>query len=221
MSKGVQLDFGLGDAEMPPMTYIPGFLDQTRQDALWAEAGTYPFESPSIRVYGKWHPIPRQQVWFADPGCDYVYSSLLVKALPWPPLAARLRAKLEWELGFVSNGVLVNRYRSGEDAMGFHSDDEPELVPGSDIASITLGASREFVLKDKLTGRRLSLVLNSGDLLLMHHPMQQHWQHGLPRCKGVGERLNFTFRLLTPGFHGTAIHGTASGSAERPAKLTG
>jgi alkylated DNA repair dioxygenase AlkB len=45
--------------------------------------------------------------------------------------------------------VLANLYRDGNDTMGWHSDDEPELGAQPIIASLSLGATRKFVLKSR------------------------------------------------------------------------
>lgn len=194
-----------GEAELapkPPITVIPGYLNQAQQQALIHEAEHYPFTRPEIRIFGRTHPIPRRQVWFGDNGCDYLYSGLFIRAEPWPKYALRLREKLARDFGLISNGVLVNHYRDGSDTMGWHSDDEAEIVPGSDIASVTLGASRPFFLRHKESKTKVELILNSGDLLIMHWPMQSSWQHALPkRAKVTRPRLNLTYRHLIPHFH--------------------
>ena len=186
----------------PPITLVRGYLNGAQQAALMAEAGDYPFSQPSILVYGRSHLIPRRQVWFGDDGCDYRYSGLFIRALPWPKYAAKLRQKLATDFGLLSNGVLVNHYANGQDCMGAHCDDEPEMVPQSDIASISVGASREFVMKHKQLNHKTVLTLESGDLLIMHAPMQEQWLHSLPkRAKVTSERLNFTFRQLIANYH--------------------
>lgn len=185
-----------------PFTLVEGYLSLAQQQALWQESMDYPFNRPHIHVFGKQHAIPRSQVWFGDKGCDYRYSGLFIEALPWPKYAQRLQAKLAREWRLTSNGVLVNRYQDGQESMGWHSDDEPEIAPQSDIASVTLGASRDFLLRHKQTKQKISLSLHSGDLLIMHWPMQAYWQHCLPKRLGVKQtRVNYTFRQLTPHFH--------------------
>ncbi|QYK00534.1 alpha-ketoglutarate-dependent dioxygenase AlkB [Shewanella psychrotolerans] len=185
-----------------PLTLVEGYLTVRQQQALLTEAETYPFSRPSIKVYGRSHVIPRSQVWFGDEGCDYLYSGLFIQALPWPKYAMRLRDKLARDWGLSSNGVLVNCYQNGQQSMGWHSDDEPEIAPRSDIASITLGASRAFHIRHKQTKEKIEIILNSGDLLIMHWPMQDDWEHSVPKRMGVSQsRLNYTYRELIPRFH--------------------
>jgi len=99
--------------------------------------------------------------------------------------------------------VLVNRYADGQDCMGAHSDDEPEIAHGSDIASISLGATRDFVIKHKHSKLKYTISLHSGDLLIMHWPMQRDWLHSVPkRLKVTEPRWNYTFRQLIVNYHG-------------------
>ena len=188
--------------DLLPITLIKGYLSQNQINLLLQESLNYLFTSPRIKVFGQEHQIPRQQVWYADEGCNIVYSHLLIQAMPWPYYLYRLRQQLNQDFLQNYNGVLVNRYRNGMDTMGWHCDNEPEIVTGSDIASISLGAKRDFIVKHKLTNEKHTFSLGSGDLLIMHSPMQENWVHSLPkRTKVHDERLNLTFRTITPYFH--------------------
>ena len=68
------------------------------------------------------------------------------------------------------------------------------------IASLSLGATRRFVLKHRQqTLRKLVLELPPGSLLVMSGTTQRHYRHALPRtAKPVGERINLTFRRVLP-----------------------
>ncbi|WP_428637173.1 alpha-ketoglutarate-dependent dioxygenase AlkB, partial [Shewanella sp.] len=56
--------------------------------------------------------------------------------------------------------------------------------------------------RNKQSKQKVELQLNSGDLLIMHWPMQASWQHSLPKRAGVTQpRLNLTYRHLIPHFH--------------------
>ncbi|KAK4871115.1 hypothetical protein LT330_000352 [Penicillium expansum] len=47
------------------------------------------------------------------------------------------------------NFCLVNYYASGDDSIAFHSDDERFLGPDPNIASLSLGSERDFLMKHK------------------------------------------------------------------------
>ena len=163
-----------------------------------------PWQQPRLRLYGREHPTPRLCCWLADPGCSYRYSGQQHQPLPWTPPLQHLRALLECQLACSFNSVLLNRYRHGDDAMGWHADDEPELAPEAPIASLSLGATRTLRFRPRPAGPAagaspLALELSDGDLLVMDPPTQRHWQHALPRRRRVrSERLNLTFRLVRP-----------------------
>jgi alkylated DNA repair dioxygenase AlkB len=83
--------------------------------------------------------------------------------------------------------------------MGWHSDDEREIVPNSSIASLSIGAERKFSFKHKATKETQSLLLQNGSLLEMAGSLQQNWWHALPKSKKVnGPRINLTFRQMIP-----------------------
>ncbi|XP_063821452.1 DNA oxidative demethylase ALKBH2-like [Ostrinia nubilalis] len=154
-----------------------------------------------IKVFGKVHPLPRQQVAYGDPGITYTYSGTTVPALPWPAPVLALRDFLFALKGIKYDFVLVNKYRNGNDHMGEHRDNEPELDNNYPIASISLGQERDFVLKhkdarkpgkDKKDIPTVKILLEHGSILLMNPPTNEVWYHSLPvRKKLLGARINF------------------------------
>ena len=159
------------------------------------------WSQPLLRVYGKVHPVPRLSCWIGDRGCSYRYSGVLHQPEDWISPLEELRDVLENHFGYRFNSLLLNRYRDGQDRMGWHADDEPELIREHPIASISLGASRAFRFRPRSPfakhERSFNLILADGDLLIMDPPTQQHWQHCLPTRRNVtAERLNLTFRRI-------------------------
>lgn len=186
----------LEDAEL---AFDPAWLDGSSADTLATELReTVAWEVHRIRLFGREHASPRLSCWIGDPGASYRYSGTRFEPRPWPDVLLPIRARLARELGVEFNSVLANRYRDGRDAMGWHGDDEDELGPTPVIASLSLGATRRFVLKHRrLPERKLALELPSGSLLVMAGRTQQHYRHALPRTvKPVGERINLTFRRV-------------------------
>ncbi|MCY7312886.1 MAG: alpha-ketoglutarate-dependent dioxygenase AlkB, partial [Pseudoxanthomonas sp.] len=76
--------------------------------------------------------------------------------------------------------------------------DEAALGRRPVIASLSLGASRRFLLRHRQArDQKLALQLGHGSLLVMRGETQQHCQHALPRtAKPMGERINLTFRTI-------------------------
>lgn len=149
-------------------------------------------------MFGRRVKVPRLCTWCGDDGVVYRYSHTVHRANGWPLPVESLRERLRTQLGIRFNFVLANLYRDGNDAMGWHADDESELGEWPCIASLSFGAPRRFDLRARDgTGRRTSLMLESGSLLLMWGSSQRRWQHALPRMKGaIGPRINLTFRQV-------------------------
>ena len=165
---------------------------------LVALLGTVPWEIHRIRLFGREVDSPRLSCWIGDPQARYRYSGALFAPRPWPACLLPVRERLARQLDVDFNSVLANRYRSGRDAMGWHSDNEPELGEQPVIASLSLGASRRFRLKGRRPGAPgLQLDLPHGSLLVMRGDTQTHYRHALPRtAKPVDERINLTFRRI-------------------------
>jgi alkylated DNA repair dioxygenase AlkB len=187
-------------AAAPSLRHWRGWVGAAEADA-WLEQlrQEVPWKQEFITVYGRRHAMPRLTCWMADPGCGYRYSGLENAIEPWTPLAAAIRRRVGAAAAQEFNSLLLNFYRNGRDAMGWHADDEAELDPEAPIASLSLGASRSlrFRPRQRDTAPAVAVELGHGDLLLMDPPTQQHWQHGLPRrLKLESPRLNLTFRRV-------------------------
>jgi len=183
------------------LAFDPHWLSTPGADALLATLqAEVPWEVHRLRLFGREVASPRLSCWIGDPEAVYVYSGTRFTPHPWPPVLQALRARLADALGTGFNSVLANLYRDGRDAMGWHSDDEPELGPAPVIASLSLGATRRFVLKARDgNAHRLALELPHGSLLVMRGATQHHYRHALPRtARPVGPRINLTFRRIAP-----------------------
>jgi len=92
---------------------------------------------------------------------------------------------------------LLTYYRDGQDHVNWHADDEPELGDAPVIASLSLGAAREFQYRHKQGEARGSLQLQDGELLVMQPQFQQQWEHRVPTQPHISEpRINLTFRQV-------------------------
>ncbi len=146
---------------------------------------------------GRQFTLPRLQTWHADPGIAYSYSNNLLTTRPWPPLLISIKNKVERFLDFRFNSVLVNLYRSGEDYVGWHSDDERELGMKPFIASVTFGAERSFAYRNKKNPVSGRISLPGGSLLIMQPEFQHQWQHSIPSDPSIEQaRINLTFRRV-------------------------
>ncbi|XP_023225541.1 DNA oxidative demethylase ALKBH2-like [Centruroides sculpturatus] len=156
-----------------------------------------------VKVFGKWHEIPRKQVAYGDSGLTYSFSGTTIPALPWTDLISNLRQVIVSVTGISFNFVLVNRYKNGLDHIGEHQDNEKELEEKAPIASLSFGQVRDFVLKHKESRGKnvkckidpVKIELEHGSLLMMNYPTNLYWYHSLPiRKKCIHPRVNLTFR---------------------------
>jgi alkylated DNA repair dioxygenase AlkB len=179
-------------------------FERLRNEIAWKQE--------TITIAGRRIQQPRLTAWYGEPEATYTYSGLTNAPLPWTEPLMALRRRVASATSADFNSVLLNLYRDGDDAMGMHADDERELGRNPLIASVSLGASRRFVVqhrRDK-TDRR-TLELPGGSLLIMSGSMQHLYKHGVPRQAGVGSRINLTFRRIFPRFPYSAdVRGTAS-----------
>ena len=176
-------------AEIPP-DETARLYGQLQHDVEWRQ--------DNIRMYGREIPLPRLTAWFGDSGRDYTYSGIAMHALPWIEPVDELKRVAEACAGTVFNSVLCNLYRSGDDGLAWHSDDEPELGVEPIIASVNLGATRRFLLRRKDDHQvKAEVELGDGDVLVMRGSTQARCEHSVPKTKKpVGPRINLTFRWV-------------------------
>ncbi len=194
-------DDPLDDGEL---LYLPAFLPSSDASQLLQQlSNEVSWRQEQITLYGKTHNIPRLQAFQGEPGLHYRYSRLNLTSTTWHPAITSLLPRLEQQCASQFNCALLNLYRDGNDAMGWHSDDEPELGQNPVIASLSLGQSRRFLLRHKQhpQQKKIELTLHHGDLLVMSGNTQHNWQHSCPRTrKALNPRINLTFRqILNPG----------------------
>jgi len=187
------LPIPIEDGELAMLSQLP--LPFSNAEALARLIDETPWRADTIVVFGKRYLQPRLTAWYGE--ASYSYSGLTLAPLPMTPLLSALRAAVEQATGHRFNSVLLNYYRNGEDSMGMHSDDEPELGPQPVIASLSFGASRNFILRHRSSKHTLKLALDDGSLLLMAGSLQKHWLHGINKTKkAINPRVNLTFRYI-------------------------
>ncbi|KAI3424264.1 hypothetical protein D9Q98_009618 [Chlorella vulgaris] len=164
-----------------------------------------PWEQRSVRVMGRVVQQPRLIAYqAAGPELQYTYSGATLRPATWHPAVAALKARVEAALGAEAvppggfNSCLLNRYRTGQDSIAWHSDSEPLYGSNPTIASISLGAARDFLLRRNADhSDKYRFRLGGGALLAMSGPVQQQWMHSVPRRAALaGERISLTFRRI-------------------------
>jgi alkylated DNA repair dioxygenase AlkB len=121
-------------------------------------------------------------------------------AVPAALLEARDRVVQRLNVPFTAVGL--NLYRDGRDSVAPHHDRLNEIVTGSPIALLSLGATRQMVIRQKAaadataTRRAIQLDLASGSLFVMDYATQLHYTHAVPKTPApVAERISLAFRV--------------------------
>ena len=113
-----------------------------------------------------------------------------------------------------SDMAVCNRYSGPKQSVGFHSDQLTHLGPHAVIASVSLGVTREFRLKNRDPSKPyapISVHLPHNSLIIMHAGCQEIYKHAIMPCPlssvmtdthpiaGV-TRINITYRMYLPSF---------------------
>lgn len=172
-----------------PENQIKPIFDELLNHISW--------ENERVVMFGKEIITKRKVAFHSDSSIAYTYASRTKIGLPWKETLITLKNIVESITKEKYNACLLNLYHNGEEAMGWHCDNEKEIVSNSSIASLSIGASRKFSFKHKVTKETISIQLENGSLLEMKGAIQQHWWHALPKSKKITEsRINLTFRQM-------------------------
>jgi len=182
-------------------------LNGLQYEALW---NMRPQTRYKIKLFGKECTIPRDQMVY---GVDnYSYSGT---AFPSQPIPEILQGYLDWANNFESNitntdqtnyipynMILVNWYKDGTDYIGQHRDDEKQIIPQTNVMTISFGAERNFRIrhdpkkgeKNESIGKQDYLVKDNSFLIMGGH-FQDEFKHEIPKTKKVlKSRISITLR---------------------------
>jgi alpha-ketoglutarate-dependent dioxygenase alkB family protein 2 len=165
-------------------------------------------EQSKIKIFGKEMSIPRKQVAYGDLNTNYSFSGTKVVTRDWNSttedkelcdLLLLMRNKVASRFNFQPNFVLINRYEDGDQYVGYHSDDEKDLVKGAPIVGISFGAEREIsFMSISNNENKKRMLLKNGSVFCMHYPTNKFYMHSIPKQKGINRpRISFTFRQMT------------------------
>jgi alkylated DNA repair dioxygenase AlkB len=186
----------LKDAEL---LYHPTFFNKVESDRIFKTLlETIEWKQDKIMMYGRELPLPRLSAWYGDNNKPYSYSGITLNPLPWTDELLQVKEKIETEAKVKFSSVLLNRYRDGQDYVGWHTDAEKELGKNPIIGSVNFGATRKFQLRRIDDHKeKFEVELRHGTFLLMGGATQHFWQHQVPKTAlKIGERLNLTFRII-------------------------
>jgi alkylated DNA repair dioxygenase AlkB len=173
---------------LPPDLYT----DEHLFESLWK---LHPQDFHRIMIHGRWVKTPRWQQAYDK---DYYYTKNLNKALPLPSL---LNPFLEWSKKAIDshlNGVLVNWYEGFQKHyIGKHQDSTIGLIDGKPIVTISLGQTRTFRLRYKLSSNYKDFIAENRGVFIMPYETNEHWTHEVPHfSKNKGQRISITLRAF-------------------------
>ncbi|KAK7429664.1 hypothetical protein QQZ08_003859 [Neonectria magnoliae] len=126
-----------------PDSLADGVFDKLREEVQWQRMSHQGGEVPRlVAVQGQ----------IADDGSIPVYrhpSDESPPLLPFSPIVLAIKAETEKHLDHPLNHVLIQHYRDGSDYISEHSDKTLDIVRGSYIANVSLGAERTMVFRTK------------------------------------------------------------------------
>jgi len=155
------------------------------------------WENERVIMFGKEIITKRKVAFYSNPTISYRYASKTKIGMPWTSTLITIKNIVESITKESYNACLLNLYHNGEESMGWHSDNEKEIIANSSIASLSLGANRKFSFKHKISKETVSIELENGSLLEMKGSVQTHWWHALIKSKKVTDaRINLTFRQM-------------------------
>ena len=120
---------------------------------------------------------------------------------PWPDAAivdakTALDAHYRSELGeeFATAGLCY--YRDGSDSVAWHGDNiGRSATEDTMVAIVSLGATRQLMLRPRGGGQSLKFTLGHGDLIVMGGSCQRTWEHAVPKSiRATGPRVSVQFR---------------------------
>ncbi len=179
----------LADDEFGRIVYQPQFVDPAlAAQAFEALLRDVPWRLERRRMYLREVLTPRLLASYA-----------LVE--PLPEAIAELAPRVAAAAGAAFTHVGLNFYRDERDSVAQHNDHLHELSLDQPIALVSLGATREMLIRAKAPRRGvLRLDLEAGSLLTMSYATQLHYDHGIPKQHApVGQRISLAFRVRNAG----------------------
>jgi alkylated DNA repair dioxygenase AlkB len=175
--------YNLGDGAK--VAHIPNYV--TNPDELFNELmENIPWNTYNYEVYGKTVTSPRLMHTIQFDKKENLDDDM--------PQLSNILKRIKRITGITFKYAVLNYYRDGNDYIGFHSD--REVKKGHSVVSVTVGATRRFVLKHKFRKNvRHVFFLEHGDVLILNeYAIKTSYKHSVPKMANVGPRINITLR---------------------------
>ena len=155
---------------------------------------SYPSQSAEDK-FGK----ARRSLYFSN--FPYSYSGTTRSAKATPTWLSDMIGKVEKSLG-VEPGyfdiALINEYKTGDQKIGFHTDNEAILNANNTVnptvVTVSFGDTRTMVLQSMITGQEMSFEMPNGSVAVMGYDSQIKYKHGIKQEENKGLRFSVTLR---------------------------
>ncbi len=116
-----------------------------------------------------------------------------IKDIPPPlqDLLDRINSNLDYEL----NSVLINKYVGEESFLPEHSDDELSINPQSSIVTVSIGAPRTILFRNSFTGEEHEVEAGPGSLYTMSRDSQAVYKHRILKDPAFEGKVRYSITL--------------------------
>lgn len=165
--------------------------------------------------------LPRYHKSWIKKGYDYNFTGMSKKntTRAKTPDVVSIFTQIAQEIaGCEYQQCLLNFYDGGNDSIGKHADDEPEIDQAVPIVSISLGQTRTFNVWDGDVVVA-EIEMEHGMILVMSAGFQSHYKHSVPKQRARRDRrINITYRALKPSSSHRAGTGAGASASAKPAE---
>jgi hypothetical protein len=148
-----------------------------------------------------------------------------LNTIPFTPMVAKIKYILETRFKCDFNHVVIQYYKDGYCYIGEHSDKTLDIKRESSIVNISLGASRQFILKHKETKEKTNIKLPNNSCYELAWAINQTYLHTIKQDKRndsmkqsdeIGPRISLTFRQIATFIDKDGnLHGQGASKIER------
>lgn len=126
----------------------------------------------------------------------------------WTPTLKILRDLIQEKINVSCNHVVVNRYLSGKDHIGFHHDKVRDFADNAPVCTISFGGERDLVIAlgkdvDGDKGKKLNMpfkekiCMTNGSLFVLGKTTNKYYKHKiLKTSRNCDVRISLTFRNI-------------------------
>lgn len=202
------------DTDSPDIIHIKNFITKEKCKKYEVKLSHLTYnsdEESAVVMMGKKINVPRKTTAFGEKGTSYSFAGtkLMARKYAEATFIAKLQSKINIKLlydnviddSILFNFAVVNYYKNGKEYIGYHSDKEFSTNKNSDgtinIASLSFGATRDFLMQNRATKQVHTYILESGDLFIIKGNTNKNFKHKLPKRLKVHEpRYNISFRSM-------------------------